>query len=320
MQVKFWGTRGSLPVAINGPRLRDRMRKVLRTASGHTFRDDAEIDRFMDDELDFPTGQTYGGNTSCVQILAGSEDYLVCDVGTGVREFAQRAIRDNGGPVVPRTFHFLMSHMHWDHIMGFPFFVPAYVPGNRIVFYGCHEELEMAMRRQHAAPSFPVEFDQLGAEIEFVTLEAEKPYQIAGVTVRARLQDHSGESYGFRIEKDGRSVVYSTDCEHRLEDTAQTQRFVDFFSEADLVIFDAMYSLADAVTVKADWGHSSNIVGVDLCHQARVKHYCMFHHEPMHDDETIYKIFIETLRYEQLMREDHALRVSTAFDGMEIDI
>lgn len=320
MQVKFWGTRGSLPVAINGPRLRERMRRVLRTASGCTFEDDAAIDRFIDQELDFPTGQTYGGNTSCVEIRAGSEEYLVCDLGTGVREFGQAAIRKHGSPVVPTTFHFLMSHMHWDHIMGFPFFVPAYVPGNRIVFYGCHEDLEEAMRRQHAAPSFPVEFDQLGAEIEFVTLEPERPYEIAGTTVRARLQNHSGHSYGFRIEQGGRSVVYSTDGEHKLEDAAETERFVDFFRDADLVIFDAMYSLADAVTVKQDWGHSSNIVGVDLCHQARVKHYCMFHHEPMYDDDTIYKVYIETLRYEELMREDHELKISTAYDGLEIDV
>ena len=320
MRIKFWGTRGSLPVSINATRFRDRMRKVLRAASGRTFSDDVVIDDFLDHQLDFAIGHTYGGNTSCVEIKAGSSDYLVCDLGTGVREFGQAVMHKHGGALVPATFHFLVSHMHWDHIMGFPFFVPAYVPGNRLIFYGCHDNVEQALRRQHAAPSFPVEFDRLPADIEFVTLEPEQTYNIAGVRVWARLQNHSGDSYGFRIEHGTKSVVYSTDAEHKLENAAETQRFVDFFAGADLVIFDAMYSLADTVTVKEDWGHSSNIVGVDLCHQARVKHYCMFHHEPMYDDETVYKIYTETVRYEQLMREDHPLRVSAAFDGMEIEL
>ena len=307
-------------MSINGLRQRERMRRVLRAASGWTFEDDAAIDRFLDQELDFPTRQTYGGNTSCVEIKSGAVDYLLCDLGTGVREFGQAVMRAHGGASIPATFHFLVSHMHWDHIMGFPFFVPAYIPGNRIVFYGCHDNVEEAFRRQHAAPSFPVEFDQLPADIDFVKLEPERSYEIAGVQVRARLQNHSGDSYGFRLEHGGKTVVYSTDGEHKLEDSAETARFVDFFSNADLVIFDAMYSLADAVTVKEDWGHSSNIVGVDLCHQAGVKHYCMFHHEPMYDDETVYKLHIETLRYEQLMREDHPLEISTAYDGMEIEL
>ena len=148
----------------------------------------------------------------------------------------------------------------------------------------------------------------------------ERDYTIAGATVRAQLQEHSGDSYGYRIEHDGKSLVYSTDAEHKLESEDDTERFVDFIRDADLVIFDAMYSLADAISVKEDWGHSSNIVGVDLCHRANVRRYCMFHHEPIYSDADIDRVLAETVRYEELMREGEPLAVLSAYDGMELDL
>src|SRR5262249_23726957 len=153
------------------------------------------------------------------------------------------------------TFHVFMSHLHWDHIMGFPFFLPAYIPGNHIRIYGCHRALEEAFRHQHAAPSFPVDFSRLGAKIEFVLLEPGRVYEVAGLRVRAKRQQHSGDSYGYRFEQGGKAVVYSTDSEHKRDDPGETEAFVEFFKDADVVIFDAMYSLADAYSVKEDWGH-----------------------------------------------------------------
>ena len=96
---------------------------------------------------------------------------------------------------------------------------------------------------------------------------------------------------------------------------------VDFYRGADLVIFDAMYSLSDMITIKQDWGHSSNVVGVDLCVRARVKHYCMFHHEPAYSDETIHTVLQETKRYEEIVREENdALQVSSAYDGLILQV
>jgi phosphoribosyl 1,2-cyclic phosphodiesterase len=213
-----------------------------------------------------------------------------------------------------------MSHTHWDHIMGFPFFLPAYIPGNRITIYGCHAWLEESLRRQHGAPSFPVEWKQLGAQIEFVRLEPDRTHDLLGFRVTPKRQRHTGDSYGYRFERDGRVVVYSTDSEHKLEDRAQTESFVAFFRDADLVIFDAQYSLADAISIKEDWGHSSNIVGVELCQLARARHLMMFHHEPTYDDEKIGTVLAETRRFEQITRRDHAVEVSAAWDGLEIDL
>jgi len=203
--------------------------------------------------------------------------------------------------------------------MGFPFFTPAYIPGNRIIFYGCHADLETAFRRQQEPISFPVRFDQLGATIEFRKMEPGVPIEINGLRVTAKLQLHAGDSYGYRLEHGGRTMIYSTDSEHKLDNAAERVAFVDFFRDADLVIFDAMYSLADSISVKADWGHSSNVVGVELCQLAGVHQLCLFHHEPIYDDAQIARVLAETRRYAEITGEA-PLTIVSAYDGMEIDI
>jgi phosphoribosyl 1,2-cyclic phosphodiesterase len=198
--------------------------------------------------------------------------------------------------------------------------MPAYIPGNVIRIYGCHAELEDAFRRQNAAPSFPVDFSRMGARIEFVQLEPGQSYEVAGVSVTGMRQRHGGDSYGYRFSVRDKVIVYSTDSEHRPDDPAEAEAFVKFFEGADLVVFDAMYSLADAISVKEDWGHSSNVVGVELCQRARARHLCLYHHEPIHDDEKIARVLRETRRLEEITRRDHRVQVSAAWDGMEIEV
>jgi len=316
-RVRFWGTRGSLPVALTASAVREKVTAALRGAAGRSFASESDLAAYVDG-LPFAASGTFGGHSPCVELVTGGPDYVLCDLGTGVRPFGQSVLARHGA--APQTFHVFMSHVHWDHIMGFPFFAPAYRPGNRIRIYGAHEALETALRRQQAPPSFPVDFAALGASIEFVRLEPDRDYDIAGLAVRLMLQRHAGDSYGYRFTASGKTVIYSTDSEHTLADLAETHRFVEFFRGADLVVFDAMYSLADSISVKADWGHSSNVVGVDLCHMAGARHLCLFHHEPVHDDEAIARVLGETQRYEALARRDGraALRVSAAYDGMEV--
>ena len=130
----------------------------------------------------------------------------------------------------------------------------------------------------------------------------------------------STEPHGYRFEKDGKSVVYSTDSEHKFESIDESYGFVEFFRGADLLIFDAMYSLADAISLKEDWGHSSNIIGVELAHRAKVKQLALFHHDPNSDDATISRILAETIRFEELSEEGDSLKVCAAYDGQEINL
>jgi phosphoribosyl 1,2-cyclic phosphodiesterase len=319
LRIRFWGTRGSIPVSLDCAALRDKLARVIVSAAGKRLDTPEKARAWVATELDFALSHTFGGNSACVQLDVGDGDYVLCDLGSGVRAFGNHVFgRD--GPSKKNTFHVFQSHLHWDHIMGFPFFAPAYVPGNRITIYGCHPNIEEALRRQQNPPSFPVPFDSLAASIEFVTLQPGLSYQIAGWNVTARLQNHSGDSYGYRFVRDGRIIVYSTDSEHRLDVPDEVEGAATFFADADLVIFDAMYSLAEAVSVKEDWGHSSNVVGVELCQLANAKHLVLFHHEPANDDERIAQIWRETLRYEEISRTGDALRVSAAYDGLEIEL
>jgi phosphoribosyl 1,2-cyclic phosphodiesterase len=314
--VRFWGTRGSLPVALTAQGLHGKLREVLRAARGQALDSDADIERFLGG-LPFALAGTYGGHSSCVQIDTGGSDHVLCDMGSGLRTFGQAAMAQRAGK--PQTFHIFMSHLHWDHIMGLPFFVPAFIPGNRVFIYGSHAELEMALRRQQEPPSFPVGFDTIfEGRVQCVHLEPGVPHEVAGLRVTTMLQRHAGDSYGYRFEAGGKVLVYSTDSEHPLADPAHTERFVQFFSGADLVIFDAMYSLADAISVKADWGHSSNMVGVELCQLAGARQLCMTHHEPVFDDAAIDALLAETRRLEEITRSGAPLQVSAAYDGLEI--
>jgi len=307
-------------VAASGHVIREKAKQALRLAEGRRFENDAQLERFINESLDFPTKCGYGGDTSCVQIEAG-DGYMICDMGSGLRRFGQQVVKEHGSEH-PQVYHFFISHLHWDHIMGFPFFTPAYIPGNTIRIYGGHHanEMEDAFRRQQSPPFFPVYWDRLGADVSFTHLEVDRWYEINSFRVKIMRQAHHGGSFGYRFEKDGKSMIYSTDAEHKQQSDKETEAVIYFFKDADFVIFDAMYSLADMITIKEDWGHSSNILGVDLCLRAKVKHYCMFHHEPALNDEMIYTILQETKRYEKLVNEGHSLKISTAYDDLVIDI
>ncbi len=318
MRVRFWGTRGSLPVALTAAGVREKLLAALRAARGRSLASEADLEAILA-SLPFATAGTYGGHSSCVELETGGPDYIVCDMGSGLRPFGQAATARRRGAA--QTFHIFVSHPHWDHIMGLPFFVPAFIPGNRVVIYGGHAGLEAALRRQQEQPSFPVDFSIFGAKMEFVHLEPGRAYDVCGLEVTTMLQRHGGDSYCYRFAGPDGVVVYSTDSEHPLAEREHTERFVRFFGGADLVIFDAMYSLADAVSVKADWGHSSNVVGVELCQLAGARHLCMFHHEPVFDDAAIDAVLAETRRLEEITRgAAPPLRVSAAFDGMEIEL
>ena len=124
--------------------------------------------------------------------------------------------------------------------------------------------------------------------------------------------------YSLLLERNGRTVVYSTDAEHKPEDEADLARFAELFRDADLVIFDAMYSLAESVSVREDWGHSNNVVGVELCRRANAKRLALFHHEPVNDDGAVEQLWHDAQRLEEITRKGSCLQVLAAYDGLEL--
>jgi phosphoribosyl 1,2-cyclic phosphodiesterase len=320
MLVRFWGTRGSLPVAQKADAIQAKIARALLAAGGRKFADEAEAAAFAQETLPFSTYGAYGGATSCVEIEGADDAFFVCDMGSGFREFGIDAFRRVAAGHA-RTYHIFLSHLHWDHIMGMPFFGPAFDSDATVVVHAGHPDAEHALRRQQEEISFPVPFDWLRAKFEFVTHGLGQPVEIAGVTVTLIRQHHSHDSYGYHFARGGKTVIYSTDSEHKLENMESEAAFEAFFADADLVICDTMYSLGDSVSLKQDWGHSSNIVAVDLCRAARAKRLALFHHEPTYTDEDIERMHAETLRYEELLRDGRPkLEVICAYDGLEVSI
>jgi phosphoribosyl 1,2-cyclic phosphodiesterase len=318
MQVRFWGTRGSLPASLSAHAIREKISIALQRGIQKGLTSEADVNAFMDNELPFWVRGTYGTNTPCMELRDG-RDLLLCDAGSGLRDFGHRYMKEHGLPST-ETFHILLSHLHWDHLHGFPFFLPAYVPGCRIVFHGCHAGMEEAFTVQQSPPFFPVSLKDLRSTIEFHTLTPGRAYEIAGFKVMAQEQHHPGISYGYRMEKAGRVVVYSTDSEHNHRSEEEAIPFVNFVRDADLLVFDAQYSFADACTVKEDWGHSNNLIGVELARRAGVRHLCLYHMEPVSDDRELDTYLENSRKLASLLAEEAPLQVSMAWDGMVIEV
>jgi len=321
MHVYFWGTRGSLPASISLSMIRHKLLQALRLSRGYSLENDEAINDFIHNRLPFAVGGTYGSNTSCVEIR-GLESYVLCDAGTGLRDFGQAYMRDRsaGTADLPKVFHLFISHLHWDHLQGFPFFTPAYLPGHEIHIYGCHQALAEAFTGQQAAPFFPVPLEAMEADISFHVLIPGRPYRIAGMAVTAISQNHPGNSYGYRFEKAGKAIVYSTDAEHKQDAENGLNEFVRFFHKADLLIFDAQYSLLDAIDTRENWGHSSNLTGVELAVHAGVKRLCLFHNEHSRDDAALDRVLEDTRKYLKIFDASATLEVYMAYDGMALGL
>lgn len=309
MNVRFWGSRGSLSASCSAATIRAKLLRALELVGERSLATAEERQRFID-ELPFAVAGGFGTNTSCVEVACG-EERLILDAGTGLRDLggSHEAGRH------PATFHLLLSHPHWDHIQGFPFFMPAYRPGNRIIIHGCHPRLSEVFTNQQKMPSFPVPLAAMAAEIEFVQLEPNEEYTINGFTVTPMRLNHPGDSYAYRIRRQGRTMVYATDGEHKENGDSRDYPFVDFCKGADLLIFDAQYSLRDALVAKENWGHSSNLVGVELAVISEVRRLCLFHSEHTGDDEGLARFLADTRKYAEIYGQG-LLEVELAYDGL----
>lgn len=257
MRVRFWGTRGSL--AKPGP-------ATLR----------------------------YGGNTSCVEVVSAAGTRLILDCGTGSHELGLKLLRDAAG--APLRGHILISHTHWDHIQGIPFFAPLFAPGGQWDFYapqGFGESLRDTLAGQMEYTYFPVTPDAFAAEIRYNHL-SEGSFRIDDVTIRTRYLNHPALTLAYRIEVDGAAMVYACDHEPHCRELAYAQgplegqdlAHAEFLRGADLVIHDAQY-VADEYAPKLGWGHSTHEYAVRLAADMDVKRLALTHHDPMRSDDQL---------------------------------
>ncbi len=268
----------------------------------------------------------FGGNTSCVEIRVG-DVVLICDGGTGLRELGLDLIA-RGRPNVEA--HLFFSHMHWDHIQGFPFFVPAYGQNSELIVYEVSagdDRVQKLLHGQMRSEYFPVEFADLGACIAARHFEADTA-RVGSITVRCLEQNHPGRSFAFAFEIGGKKIVYATDSEldlwltnreASLTDPEELRRLPEqllaFVDGADLLIADGQYT-DDEYEKKVGWGHARANTVADLAHQAGVKQVAVFHHDPMHSDELVEQKIQRAV--ERLERHGSRTLLFGAREGLEL--
>jgi len=273
MRIKFWGVRGS--IASPGP-------------------DTAGV----------------GGNTSSVEVQCGSTRILL-DAGTGARRLGDKMLTE--GPVDATL---LLSHLHWDHIQGLPFFVPAYLPSTKLQIVGSAHgimSIREALSHQMTAPVFPVRLDELGAQIRTREVKSGETFDVGEARVRVAKLNHPGGVHAYRIEHEGRSLVYATDTEHYacIDPTLRA-----LAEGCDVLIYDSQYTpeeyRGEKGRSRVGWGHSTYVAGAEIARAAGVGEYVLFHHDPQRTDTGVAEI-------ERRARELFASSVA-AREGMEINL
>jgi ribonuclease Z len=271
MRLKFWGVRGSTPTPQ-------------------------------------PENLRYGGNTPCLELRSDAGKLLIVDCGSGLRMLGKALSKEFGSQ--PIHAHVLLSHYHWDHIQGLPFFMPLYRKANEFHFHSFQlprASVEQALSGQMMDPYFPVDMSAMLARRKFSEIR-ESPFPIHDFTVFALRVNHPQGNLCFRIENNGRAVLYATDNEPG--EPSSDRNILELARGADVLIYDSQYSCQQLGGEKKGWGHSTWEEGVRISEQAGVKTLILFHHDPDNDDAAI-----DRLQEKTRARFPNS---SAAFEGMEI--
>ncbi len=233
-----------------------------------------------------PRHMTYGGNTACAEVVIG-DSLIILDAGTGIRKLGDRILKED-----VRHAHMLLSHTHWDHISGFPFFTPAFRDGRSFTIKAGHlyesGGVRASLAGQMMQPMFPVPIEIMRAGLVFEDFKAGDSFNLeGGISVRTAPLNHPSGATAYRIECGGKSLCYVTDTEHVIG--RPDQRVLGLIAGADLVIYDSTYT-DDEFPTRLGWGHSTWQEGIRLCRTAEARKLVIFHHEPDHEDDVMEEI------------------------------
>lgn len=349
MRLRAWGVRGSIPTPISEAEIKTKLVAALTEAAASGLfaggrppnRD--EIERFVNG-LPRHVGGTFGGETTCFEIQVADSPLIIIDCGSGGRRLSHRLLeavmQDQPlNPLCPhpdqlRVLHLFFTHYHWDHIQGFPFFAPAYVPGKRrisIHLYGKKNplrSLEETLTGQQLYPNFPVAFQDMPCSTTIHELSRldPAPVMLGRASVRYQELTHPDAVFAYSIEADGRKVVIATDTEHK---STPDPRLLSLARNADLLYYDSHYLPEEYVGTpgaltgamhKLDWGHSTYEWAIRTALAAGVKRVLLGHHEPLRDDAVIHDLELRAQRFaaELLAQPEHRgqqLAVEAAAEG-----
>ncbi|MEL3908083.1 MAG: MBL fold metallo-hydrolase [Treponemataceae bacterium] len=317
MRVRFWGVSGSIPTPLTPHEIQNRVVAIVQRIKKEDIESDVAREKFIASLPDW-LFTTVGGNTSCLEVQTSDGTRIIFDAGSGLRGLGNDLIK-RADYKTNRTYHLAISHFHWDHIQGLPFFAPAYDPENKIIVYSTRKQCKDFLEGQMHQPYFPVQmFDERGlrAQFEFHTITNDEPIikignaELAwhrvrhpGGAVSYSVSDYTSSDEGStnfeRIPAKTNSVqlktkpmkkfIYSTDTELRQKDLEHNETNNRFYSNTDLMVVDSQYTLKDGIE-KGGWGHSTFSMAVDFAIKWKIKKILLFHHEPTYNDKTIFGI------------------------------
>jgi len=272
----------------------------------------------------------YGGNTTCIEVRSDDDSLIVLDAGTGIFPLAQSLLAR-----LPVTAHIFISHTHWDHIQGLPFFIPIFIPGNTLRIYGAYDlvamqGIEHVMSVQLQFSYFPIREIELKARIEYETLTVGVPVAVGDATVMPVLMNHPVPNLGYRIACNGKSLFFTGDHEpwrniYAPEDPncADYQAMVDqrraeldaAVGAVDVLIVDTAYTIQE-YPQKIDWGHGTFDSAIEMAKRVGAKRLICTHHEPTRSDDDLERVFAEALA----RHPDAGCEIMLAREGLELEL
>lgn len=299
--VKFWGVRGSLPSSKLPVDWRIHFEKLMKNFFTQGYSKANEIEKYISSH-ELPLIGGYGAATTCVEI-SSPKGRIIIDGGSGIRNFSEKVMAGKAGSV-KGPFHIFMTHFHWDHLMGIPFFTPHYIPKSEIHYYGVQPDLEKMIRGVFKKPYFPVPFESLSSNIHFHVIEPRKPVKILDIEITPYQLDHPDPCWGYRVVNQNSVYSHCVDTEGTRVSREELDLDLPLYQNVDLMYFDAQYTFPE-LAEKANWGHSAAQIGLDLAFREGVKRILFAHHDPGATISQIQDLKKQTAEYYQ-WRLDHA--------------
>ena len=316
MKVKFWGVRGSIPTPLTFSNYKSSLLKILEIAASKDISSHEKRLSFIN-ELSLEKTNLIGGNTTCIQIEY-ENSMLIFDMGSGIRELGYSLEKKITNKEITEL-HIFLTHTHYDHISGFPFFLPAYNKDVTINFYSVHKNLLSSLEAHQDFRFFPVSLGNMASNKIFHQLIPDEIIEVNNFQITNKELHHPGKSFAYRIEAGNKSVVLATDAEYINMSIEQIKSYLKFYNQTDLLIFDAQYSFDEEIQ-KIDWGHSSALYGLDISINAEVKKLALFHHAPDRSDDQICELLNTALIYKKSNYPDSTLEVFLARESAIIEI
>ena len=314
MEIKLWGIRGSIPTPLSNEEYSSKIIDILDFSlkNSNSYKTTGiEIFNSLPNDLKY----TAGGNTTCIEITADGGEKFIIDCGTGIRELGYQLMKDDCGKG-NGNINLFMTHNHWDHIQGIPFFLPIYIPGNALNIYSPFANQEEIFQSQMKAPFFPANFDDTASTKIYHKLDSANPKPIKfknGLEIDFYPLKHPGGSFAYRFKQNNKTFIFATDAEFTGEFIERPYNQTKFFNDADLLILDAQYRLDESFT-KFDWGHTSYTMAVNCANHWKSKHLVLTHHEPSYSDNELIEI-LEDAKQHLKKIENKTMDISLAIEG-----